>query len=585
MIKTEGNFGVANESVLGFGNRKSPFLLRATIRYHVRKYLERYPDCVDMLDNALYADDLCYGAETVQKAFSLSSGAVTILKDAGFNLRKLCTNSKELRTLWIQNGLSDGVGSEQDSKLKVLGLVWDLKEDCLGVDVWPLLNSFGVGKEYKAVYPGSLFRSVLHGGRLLGTIVCESITEPLRKTLGRALLTLEELSTVLTEMECVINNRPITYESDELDEPRALAPSHFLLPGQREPGFVPEYFLDLFESASDRVTLSRRKLFQTRLLKELWLKWKEQYLLMLKSAHNLANPSSYQNLKIGDIVLVEGASKSKLLWEMGVIQELIMGRDGLVRACIVKTSKEESVHCHVQVGRMLRNEPLERTTWHARGRCCYGNININAVVAREACFSWSSTSMFPQNKIKMDRVFNETNLEFEDQYIPSGNWFPTTYDDSNTESFFSENYAITNFENVPATDHQFCHNHDSASNDARLFSHVPNCDPPKQMTNSNPDLKMNDPFSVRCRIPVPDLVPVSNYQLWLETSFMCRRNERERQRVRSVNDGFSRLRNHLPRNVQIKRRQSKVETLRHAINYIKQLQTLLDNKSTEDAEK
>ncbi|XP_055943575.1 uncharacterized protein LOC129974831 [Argiope bruennichi] len=124
-----------------FGSRCSPFLLRATIRYHVRKYLERYPDCVDMLDNALYADDLCYGAETVQKAFSLSSGAVTILKDAGFNLRKLCTNSKELRTLWIQNGLSDGVGSEKDSKLKVLGLVWDLKEDCLGVDVVPLLNS------------------------------------------------------------------------------------------------------------------------------------------------------------------------------------------------------------------------------------------------------------------------------------------------------------------------------------------------------------------------------------------------------------------------------------------------------------
>ncbi|XP_055948251.1 uncharacterized protein LOC129981438 [Argiope bruennichi] len=124
-----------------FGSRCSPFLLRDTIGYHVRKYLERYPDCVDMLDNALYADDLCYGAETVQKVFSLSSGAVTILKDAGFNLRKLCTNSKELQTLWTQNGLSDGVGSEQDSKLKVLGLVWDLKEDCLGVEVVPLLNS------------------------------------------------------------------------------------------------------------------------------------------------------------------------------------------------------------------------------------------------------------------------------------------------------------------------------------------------------------------------------------------------------------------------------------------------------------
>ncbi|GBO05356.1 hypothetical protein AVEN_94134-1 [Araneus ventricosus] len=166
-----------------------------------------------------------------------------------------------------------------------------------------------------------------------------SIKEPLRKTLGRALLTLEELSTILTEIESVINNRPITYDSDELDEPRALTPSHFLLPGHRNTGFVPEYFLDLFVFASDRVTLSRRKLFQTKLLKQLWVKWKEQYLLLLKSAHNLANPSSYNNLKIGDIVLVEGASKSMLLWEMGVIHEVIMGRDGFVRACVVKTSK------------------------------------------------------------------------------------------------------------------------------------------------------------------------------------------------------------------------------------------------------
>ncbi|GBO07312.1 hypothetical protein AVEN_113513-1, partial [Araneus ventricosus] len=78
-----------------FGSRCSPFLLRATIRYHVRKYLEKYPDCVDMLDNALYADDLCYGAETVQESLSLSAGAISILKDAGFHLRKLCTNSRE----------------------------------------------------------------------------------------------------------------------------------------------------------------------------------------------------------------------------------------------------------------------------------------------------------------------------------------------------------------------------------------------------------------------------------------------------------------------------------------------------------
>ncbi|XP_035220911.1 uncharacterized protein LOC118193853 [Stegodyphus dumicola] len=36
-----------------------------------------------------------------------------------------------------------------------------------------------------------------------------SIKEPLKKILGRALLTFEELSTILTELECVLNNRPL----------------------------------------------------------------------------------------------------------------------------------------------------------------------------------------------------------------------------------------------------------------------------------------------------------------------------------------------------------------------------------------
>ncbi|XP_035228186.1 uncharacterized protein LOC118200343 [Stegodyphus dumicola] len=69
-------------------------------------------------------------------------------------------------------------------------------------------------------------RSPLWGGfweRLM-----RNIKEPLKKILGRALLTFEELSTILTELECVLNNRPLTYESNELGEPRPLTPSVFI---------------------------------------------------------------------------------------------------------------------------------------------------------------------------------------------------------------------------------------------------------------------------------------------------------------------------------------------------------------------
>ncbi|XP_013794699.1 uncharacterized protein LOC106478684 [Limulus polyphemus] len=86
--------------------------------------------------------------------------------------------------------------------------------------------------------------------------------------------------------------------------------------------------------------------------------------------------------------------------------------------------------------------------------------------------------------------------------------------------------------------------------------------------------KKPDPFSPTCKIPLPN--PYSSYEYWLEPSFICRRNERERLRVRNVNDGFERLRNHLPLpDKERDRRLSKVETLRMAINYIRDLEDTL----------
>ncbi|OCT86128.1 achaete-scute homolog 4 [Xenopus laevis] len=60
-----------------------------------------------------------------------------------------------------------------------------------------------------------------------------------------------------------------------------------------------------------------------------------------------------------------------------------------------------------------------------------------------------------------------------------------------------------------------------------------------------------------------------------EPAFIRKRNERERQRVRCVNEGYARLRQHLPREL-AEKRLSKVETLRAAIEYIQHLQNILD---------
>ncbi|KAL4641027.1 achaete-scute4-like [Arapaima gigas] len=77
-------------------------------------------------------------------------------------------------------------------------------------------------------------------------------------------------------------------------------------------------------------------------------------------------------------------------------------------------------------------------------------------------------------------------------------------------------------------------------------------------------------------VPFPG--PLSVYDYSFEPTFIRKRNERERQRVRCVNEGYARLREHLPQEFEDKRL-SKVETLRAAISYIKHLQALLEARA------
>lgn len=79
------------------------------------------------------------------------------------------------------------------------------------------------------------------------------------------------------------------------------------------------------------------------------------------------------------------------------------------------------------------------------------------------------------------------------------------------------------------------------------------------------------PFSPEAKIPLPHELN----ELSAHGTTVWKRNERERQRVRCVNEGYSHLRGQLPLTEQ-DRRLSKVDTLRLAIAYIRHLELLLD---------
>ncbi|GFT06590.1 integrase catalytic domain-containing protein [Trichonephila clavipes] len=165
-------------------------------------------------------------------------------------------------------------------------------------------------------------------------IVERSVKESLHKILGKALLSFEEMTNILTEIEAVLNLRPLSYVYEENDEPRPLTPMHFLNFGRNQPTYHVTY-AEILENASTKSFLLKRKKYQQLLLKQLWHRWKKQYLLDLRTAHSVKNPETHPELKVGDVVLIEENTKNKLL---GKIESTLSGRDNKTRCYELKTS-------------------------------------------------------------------------------------------------------------------------------------------------------------------------------------------------------------------------------------------------------
>ncbi|XGW08189.1 hypothetical protein V3C99_010917, partial [Haemonchus contortus] len=88
----------------------------------------------------------------------------------------------------------------------------------------------------------------------------------------------------------------------------------------------------------------------------------------------------------------------------------------------------------------------------------------------------------------------------------------------------------------------------------------------------SPKKKIVNPFDPEASVPLPYQLEEQPY-----STSVWKRNERERYRVRCVNNGYETLRRHLPVS-DVEKRISKVDTLRLAIRYIKHLEAVLKNE-------
>lgn len=159
----------------------------------------------------------------------------------------------------------------------------------------------------------------------------KSLKGHLKRVVGNTILTHEEFFTLITQVEAVLNSRPLCPLSEDPNDDLALTPAHFLV-GTSLTSFPEPQFK---ETPMNR--LSRWQLVQ-KLAQTFWSKWSSDYLNRLQ-----ARPKWYKGqkeFKENEVVLVKGEDNLKLLsWNLAKIIKVHPGKDNIIRVVTLKTSK------------------------------------------------------------------------------------------------------------------------------------------------------------------------------------------------------------------------------------------------------
>ena len=163
--------------------------------------------------------------------------------------------------------------------------------------------------------------------RLIGVI-----KSCLKKVLFKKKVSIEDLYTLIAEVENRVNNRPLTYVSDDINELEALTPSHLIcgrrlksLPAVTHPVEDDPSFLEHKE-------LNARYQNISKIISKWQEMWKKEYLVALREKYYGVAPQRKLNrtLNLGDVVVVQGTGP-RAEWPLGRVEETYPDEKGAVR--------------------------------------------------------------------------------------------------------------------------------------------------------------------------------------------------------------------------------------------------------------
>ncbi|XP_031340893.1 uncharacterized protein LOC116169002 [Photinus pyralis] len=156
----------------------------------------------------------------------------------------------------------------------------------------------------------------------------KSVKSHLRRVLGTSLLTYEEFSTLLSQIEATINSRPLSPLSSDPNDFQPLMPAHFL---------IGRPLTSLPDPDVSSIPIPRLKAFELvqQLHQRLWKRWSKEYVSELQQRTKWR--SHLSDLKNGTLVLLKEDNQPPLHWKLGLVVAVHPGADGVARVASVKT--------------------------------------------------------------------------------------------------------------------------------------------------------------------------------------------------------------------------------------------------------
>ncbi len=162
--------------------------------------------------------------------------------------------------------------------------------------------------------------------------IWERLIRSVRKILSSILreqsLDEEGLYTLFCEFESILNNRPISRASMDINDLEALTHNHLLLL-KTQPSLPPGLFRkdDLY---------SRRRWRQVQYMADLfWKRWIREYLPQLQERQKWLVKK--RNFQMGDVVLIVDNAAPRSSWIMGKVIQVMQDKRGLTRQVKIKT--------------------------------------------------------------------------------------------------------------------------------------------------------------------------------------------------------------------------------------------------------